>query len=293
MLKQKQPNRIYTVDRPIKQRIKTRLFRQEWVRQMLRPFVRLPAERQWVFIIGCYNSGTTMLHDMIANHKQCASLPAEGVALTSHLIRPEELGWTRLWWKVYDQMQAFTDESSSERLAEQVKKDWAIIYDTRQPVFLEKSVSNVVRIPWLAKHFPNALFISIVRNGYAVAEGIQRKSKKSGLPLPNGLTIYPIAWCAQQWLTSNQLAEVELGKLPQERVLQLTYEQFCDKPADWLEKTGQFIGLDDVAAQPTEHIRNMNASSINRLSVSDKKEINQVAAEMLRHYGYPILDFGF
>ena len=100
----------------------------------------------------------------------------EGVFRTDALLTPEELGWPRLWYKVCDKLALGEDEPPS--LAQRVKEDWAPFLDRGKPVFLEKSVCNATRIPWLCRWFPNAAFVFIVRHPLPVAEGIRRRSRK-------------------------------------------------------------------------------------------------------------------
>ena len=33
---------------------------------------------KWLFVVGCYNSGTTLIADALADHPQIAALPDEG-----------------------------------------------------------------------------------------------------------------------------------------------------------------------------------------------------------------------
>ena len=53
--------------------------------------------RQWVFVVGCYNSGTTLLHDVPANHPDVAHLPREGQYCTDQLLVPKDAGLARSW----------------------------------------------------------------------------------------------------------------------------------------------------------------------------------------------------
>src|SRR5688572_13607291 len=65
--------------------------------------------KKWVFILGCYNSGTTLLDQILSLHPEISGLKDEGVMLTDCLKRPEDFGWRRMWWKCEDQM-AIVDE---------------------------------------------------------------------------------------------------------------------------------------------------------------------------------------
>jgi Sulfotransferase family len=264
-----------------------RLGRREWFRWTMRPMVRVPADRQWVFILGCYNGGTTLLHDLIARSASCARLPGEGVFLTSELVAPEALGWTRMWWKVRDEL--VRREAAKDPDAGIVRKDWCFWYDTGRPVFLEKSCSDVLRIAWLDRSFPGAKFITLTRNGYAVAEGIRRRAGDGYYPLPDDLARYPIEWCARQWTATCAAIEEGVATLNEERVLRLRYEDLCREPREWTARIGSFLGLADLGDQPLDHVRDMNGGAIARLSTDDIAAINGVAGADLSANGYVVL----
>ena len=47
---------------------KRRALRHEKVRRLLRPFVLIPRNKIYLFVVGCYNSGTTLLADILSHH---------------------------------------------------------------------------------------------------------------------------------------------------------------------------------------------------------------------------------
>ena len=161
--------------------------------------------KKWIFIVGCYNSGTTLLDQILASHPEISGLPDEGVVLTDQLVTPEDFNWRRMWWKCKKEMK--NSEIDVKKDAAKVKKHWSHFYDFKKSYFVEKSISNSLRIPFFNKHFKPAYFIHIVRNGYAVAEGIKRKAEvMDGNPL-YGNESYPIEMCAEQWVQSLQIIE--------------------------------------------------------------------------------------
>ncbi|WP_296802324.1 sulfotransferase [Thiolapillus sp.] len=235
--------------------------------------------KKWVFIVGCYNSGTTLLHDVIASHPEVAHLPREGQYCTDQLLIPSDVGLTRVWAL---QPEMFVPSLKNEPDAEKIKRQWCgYMSNPLLPVFLEKSIPNAARVEWLNRHFPDAHFIALIRNGYAVAEGIHRKAGQS------------VEVAAKQWQQSNRIMLDQLDKV--ERKLLLRYEDLTSKPAESLEKVMKFLGLDIARLQADKHwtvhgetskIRNMNARSISRLSDEDKAFIRGEAQEMLDAFHY-------
>ena len=98
------------------------LMRQLTLQRMAACFGGLPRVDKWVFIIDCYNSGTTLLARLLERHSQVRAMPGEGVAFTDGLLRPEEFGWPRLWYRCQQQMQV--DSNDQLELANRIKKQW-------------------------------------------------------------------------------------------------------------------------------------------------------------------------
>ncbi len=245
---------------------------------------------RWIFIIGCYNSGTTLLKDLLAEHPAIGVLAGEGVKFSDALPRPEDAGWQRMWCECLSQVRL--DPSDANR-ALRIKRQWSMLYPPR-PNLLEKSIANAVQLPFLEAHFAPAYFVYIVRNGYAVAEGIRRKTEPGKRGNPQYKDKYPIGLCARQWAESARI--VDGDRINVERFMSLRYEEFVADPSSQVRRITDFVGLeplDDVlmAQRWTVHgvespIRNMNDQSLARLSAEDIEAIHSVAGEWLARWGY-------
>jgi len=248
---------------------------------------------KWVFIIGCYNSGTTLLEKLLSQHPLISSLEDEGVILSGYLNRPEDFKWTRMWWKCYDKVK-LTNQSEHKNLATNIKKHWSHFYDLGKSIFLEKSIVNTTRIPFFAKFFTPAYFIYIVRDGYAVSEGIRRKAeplKYGNEKYSNG---YPIEMCAQQWVVTDEI--VQMNKKHCENFLQITYEELSENPESVLASIAEFLGIEPLNSNVFKNmysihekhvkIQNMNNRSWNNLSDTDIDIIYNIAEPILRKHGY-------
>ena len=252
--------------------------------------------RQWVFIVGCYNSGTTLLHEIFSECPNVASLPGEGAFLTSALHTPEEYGWVRMWHKCINEVAL--NKHDGYRRAAVTMKNWSVWLDRSRPVIIEKSISNVPRILFLQEYFKPSCFIYVIRNGYAVAEGIRRKAnlKKWGTPLP--MEQYPIELCAQQWVETDRMLNSVRSKV--DNLLLVKYEELVEDPDKIIKRIYEFVGEHmgeyvnlvkkqyNVTGYHSEII-NMNQQSIARLSQEDIARINSISTEILQKYGYEIL----
>jgi len=249
--------------------------------------------RRWVFVVGCYNSGTTLLSNILCAHTEIGGLPVEGVNLSDSLPRPEEFGWTRMWSQCLERVR-LEPEYDKDKLAERIKKQWSIWYPKDKSNLLEKSVANTARMVFLQEYFQPAYFIYIVRNGYSVAEGIRRKAEPKRWKNPLYDCSYPIELCAKQWRISDEIVEQDRANV--ERFLQIYYEDLTDNPEAVLKELTDFLGLhpflsSELAGNWTVHnvksnIENLNPRSFGNLTNDDIKKIENIAGNRLEKHGY-------
>lgn len=243
----------------------------------------------WLFLVGCYNSGTTLLAKLLARHPGISAIPTEGHFITDQFLKDYELGLPRMW-AAGEHLFRLTEDSVGPD-PERVKKEWGVRLDTRKPVLLEKSPPNSARTRWLQKHFAPARFVVLVRDGYAVAEGIRRKADPKHLP--EG---WPIQDCAHQWVRSYEVLLEDAPHL--EHVLWVRYEDLTSDPLRTLNQIVSFAGLPPFPQieldgplsvhERDEPLRNMNEDSIRRLSDEDLKKITESAAPLLKRFGYAV-----
>jgi len=274
-------------------RVWNRLRRSRAVQRALVPFGHDLRPARWIFIIGCYNSGTTLLNAILSTHEQISGLECEGVVLTDVLPRPEEFGWTRMWCQCFDQMRLEPRAEMEER-ANRIKHQWSLSYPRNATNLIEKSIANTARIPFLDAYFRPAYFIYLVRDGYAVAEGIQRKAEPARWDHPIYENDYPIELCAEQWKRTDEVVRQDRGGV--ERFLRIHYEEFTTDPKSTIEKITDFLGVGMVDESKLQRrwdvhgygkpIQNMNPRSYARMTAKDMEAIEKVAGPLLRAYGY-------
>ncbi len=281
--------------RDIPNKCKSRLRRSHRIQRLLTPFGKELKPRRWIFVIGCYNSGTSLLENILKRHPEIAGLPAEGVMLTDALPYPDEFGWPRMWCECVEDMRSLLESDISEHVR-RIKKQWSLWYPHDAQNLLEKSVANATRMPFLQNYFLPACFIYIVRNGYAVAEGIRRKGKPARWKNPIYRDTYPITLCAEQWRTTDEIVQRDRRQL--DRFLQIYYEDLTADPPATVKHITDFLGISPISTtklldsykiqQYQGPIRNMNSKSFERLSKSDIKQIREVAHIVLDKHGYSL-----
>jgi hypothetical protein len=249
---------------------------------------RLLREHQWIFLVGCNNSGTTLIHDFLAATGKFSFMPHEGQRYTNVFRRARKRGHQRVWTEYVEELRM--DEQYTTREVPRLLFDW--FQELDRPVkarILEKTTANAVRMRWLQRVFPGARFIGIVRNGYAVVEGIKRKGNKA---VDRG---------ARHWKRVN---EIMLEDATQVRnFLLVRYEDFVSSPQETLPRIAQFLDLTSeeleaafahtgrrpAGGSGTSMIQNMNALSLQRLDEEERRIVTREAGELLNELGYAAL----
>lgn len=222
----------------------------------------------WLFVIGCNNSGTTLLKTIIESHPNVIGVEGEGQYRTKEFVTDRDIGLNRLF---SERLDVFREVDEVDAL--RVKYDWLVSLMRRRRRFhryiLEKTTVNAVRVPWLRKHFPRAKFIVIFREAYAVVEGMKRKENIS------------IERGARHWNKTNQLILDDFEGF--DNVLFLSYEKLTNQPEIEVSKIWKFLGLEPVNKAHQQNytihgnesgIENQNAKSLKRLSSSELEEIS-------------------
>jgi len=227
-----------------------------------------------VFVVGCYNSGTTLLRKLIGRHPDTCMIPWEGARFSEVLTRPEDLGWVRMWW----QCEAYVRKvaRSQPLIAERLMADW-MPWICRGGILVEKSVSNVPRMGWLSANFPGARFVGISRDPIPVVEGILRRAKPRGGALAQlrsaGYESYTALMAAAQWKRSVELMHLEAASLGKGAWCHITYEDLVRDPQGIMDGVFSFLNLRPITVpKPRRHD---NAASAARLP-------SEIRADILR-----------
>lgn len=247
--------------------------------------MKVPEPEKWVFILGCYNSGTTLLHKLLAAHPDIGSMPNEGQFYTSQLPGGAKFNLPRLW-ALKPELFYINEFSNPPIKVQRLKKEWAWFYnDTRRKVLIEKTILNTARSRWLQKQFRNSYFIVLFRNGYAVSEGIHRKEQ------------HTMEVAATQWAVSNRILLDDLEHLHHQLILK--YEDLVANPSAELKRITDILNLSPLSEDVFTNefnihkvhsgIKNMNKESLDRLSAEDIEIINLKAADVLKRLNYPLL----
>lgn len=214
------------------------------------------------------------MHDSLAATGLFSAMPHEGQEYTRAIAIAERRGFERVWTEYLDDLRM--TEADGFSCVPRLLHDWHYtLTPPLKPIVLEKTTANAARMRWLQAWCPSCSFIGMVRNGFAVTEGIMRKGHKDA---KRG---------AKHWNAVNTLMLDDSKQV--RRFLPLSYEDLVDAPSESLERIGEFLGLGAGVlsdAVDTSSFKNMNEWSLNRLDKDQMRLIDREAEPMLRLYGY-------
>lgn len=269
-----------------------KLYKYSFVRAISRIVVPSKDPKSWIFLVGCYNSGTTILKRVLESHPDIACLPNEGVKLTDAFPDLEAGGYPRMMYANRDAWDR--PNLISAKHAEKAKKDWAPWWPRVGTAYLEKSIDHSIRMLWLEKHFSNAYFIHITRNPFCVGEGIRRRAKPIGEASEKLGKEYSPELVAEQWLYLNDKLRKDGAAVSQFH--SVTYEDFTISPDVTLEEIFEFLGLSCPAmnwdgqnlllGNQSHEILNQNSASLSRINQEDLEKMASVLTGRLAEYGY-------
>jgi hypothetical protein len=166
-------------------------------------------------------------------------------------------------------------------------------------VFVSKYLANNHHIPALAELFPGARFVSLVRDGRAVACSL------SSVHWWPDLTVWwyggtPGRWqgegrdpwelCARHWVRELAVLEQGLAAVPAPRRLEIRYEALVAEPLATMRQLAAFAGLADRWDWVQELARlrypNRNERWYSQLDPQVRSRIEAMQGDDLRRLGY-------
>ena len=253
-----------------------------------------------LFIICANNSGSTFLKNALATSRRTWNLTVEGQFMFG-FAGPNTRTHGRLLWGA--------DPRWREILADDGAYDWprnrhvwyfqASALEPDATVFTTKAPPFLLHVEALNRHFRNARFLFMVRNPYAVCEGIWRYRQDQ--PVPPGRRLFEaaaehVAYCLERQ-QRNLETHAHLGAF-------FTYEAMCDEPERVERQIRSLVPeIDDLKLRQRlrvkglydETLTNMNARQIARLTPAQIAAANRVFEErrgVLEHFGYSLLPAG-
>jgi hypothetical protein len=266
----------------------------------------VPVRVEQLFIVGMNGSGTTMLLDHLSSHSQLFGFPGETKFLPYFLRSQSRYGdlgddqkFRRLW---RDMSESFIGRvgSGPERIP--LPEDWqegsrtaAAVFDRIMRQFAavhgkrtwcEKSPMYVHHLVLLAREFPNAKFIHIIRDGRGCAASFHRRWQFN-----------PVR-TAYRWKQAIRAGRQQ-GRLVGQRYYEVRYEELTGEPEPTLARICAFLGVPFelsvlTSARSRPEMTGTDATRIARnermatsyFSPSQLARIERVAGKCLTELGY-------
>ncbi len=243
-----------------------------------------------IFVVGCCNSGTTILWRALKKHNELDGPETEGQDLQElplcmrHFLGKKTF---RMFAHPTFKYSYHLKENDFEKSVAQRLADLYAEHLEPGKRLIEKSPANLLRTRFLQSVFPDATFVIIVRNGIAVSEGIVRKRwYDPERPHMAGLKT-TIEEASLQWHHANRI--ILQDKIYLKRYIMVKYEDLVKDTNKVLHSILNFCecSISDFPIPGFE--KNLNAKQIARLSLTEKNAIHKIANKTLRYFGYNCL----
>ena len=267
--------------------------------------------RQHLFVVCPNNSGSSFLTAALETSANAWRLPHEGRQMYGYvgpvpwrMRQPDAPPPDLLWAAKPEWIEQLADPARHNW--PRTAKAWYFLANASNPtacVFVTKSPTHVLQVEQLAAAFPNARFLFMVRNPYAVCEGICRRQRaltrlyefgfvRTGANLER-MAAEHVAAC-MAWQRRNIEDYQQSG-------LFFTYEEMCAAPGEVARRIrGLVPELADLnlrqrlpAKDYNEMLTDMNPRQIASLTGEQIATFNEVFCEqqeLLRYFGYDLLE---
>jgi len=252
-----------------------------------------------IFIIGYNNSGKSLIKKAIAINKEIAIYPGEANELWhpgaypwrySDLSRPPIFYDPHLY--VEKSLAHWSDSHKTK-----IKKEFASFQMLSRKCFLViESAMIAFLIPQLIELFPDARFIHIYRDGRVVSYLAAKKEaermdkdpepyKKTGFYCESFDDL--LCQMANYWkLTMKEVDQKVKGDIvDSNRIMELSYEDFCSNPEELMQSLCNFIGVPGHSFS-NSMLENKNDMDLQEISKNEYSLLNELLSPVLEFRGY-------
>ena len=236
-------------------------------------------EHQFLFILSPPYAGSTMLNQLISSSENVSCNNNLGTREGQLLPGVKHFMFQKDRW-----------DENVQYPWKKVRKIWLKYWDYSKPIFLDKSIPNIMRVDEIEKVFSPIKYMCMVRNPYAQVEGLMRRNKQD-------------AKSAAEFAIKCLYYQSKNRK--RENILFFTYEQLCDNGEEVSQRMIEFIpelSDLDVNIELTSHnfktegkmkMVNLNDEKIAKISETDFEIINSIFVKnenLLSEFGYKIIN---
>lgn len=242
-----------------------------------------------IFIIGTGRCGSSLLVDVLATNKNI-QIDQDELYYMFLLALKDDKGF--IHEPMYSDLINFrlTAKKSLELWTPFYRKKLKIIIDDKinqnEKTYILKSPAITFILPEIKKMYPNAKYINLYRNGYAVARSWFKKEYFREKRYQTHFSEHEfLLACAKYYQESIDEISKFLEGIPVENQLSLSYEQFTEKPILETQKILDFVNIDAQCEFDFNTIQSMNFK-IDKLSNNEQDELTSIMQESLKSLGY-------
>ena len=236
-------------------------------------------KHQFLFILSPPYAGSTMLNQLISSSNNVSCNNNLGTREGQLLPGVKHFMFQKDRW-----------DENVQYPWKKVRKIWLKYWDFSKPIFLDKSIPNIMRVDEIEKVFSPIKYICMVRNPYAQVEGLMRRNKQD-------------AESAAKFAIKCLYYQSKNRK--RQNILFLTYEQLCDNGEEISQRFIKFmpeLSDLDMNIELTSHnfkkkgkmkMVNLNDEKIAKISETDFEIINSIFEkdkDLLTEFGYKIIN---
>ena len=255
-----------------------------------RNLVHEPQLQRPIFLVGCPRSGTSVSVKLLATHPDLDNWSEAGRV------------WDRESYDDPDADHAWGPERAT--VAEARRLHSRFEYHRRRSGrqrFVNKHPRNSVRMDFIERVFPDALYLHVIRDGRAVVNSIVSRTAREPYrqQIPFGDFCKPPGWqdllrddpveqAALQWAALVRHVRTTGARLDG-RYLEYRYEDLCDVPRTVMADLFSFAGLRlsaSVLARLPERLPNENHKYRSHLSERQIATVERVGSDLLHELGY-------
>ena len=245
-----------------------------------------------LFLLVPNNSGSSILHDLIATSAEVSILPAEG-QFCENFVGPTA---PKLGIAHYFTAKETVFQNPKNYEWSIIKNQWNRHWNSDNPnakIKLQKSPPDILRADMLLKNFEDVKFILMIRNPYAMIESILRANPTASV---ENAAKHAVRCLEIQLENSEKYLDA----------LVLRYEDLTDYIQETAEQLMKYLEISDINYNQefsskgyNSKIKNMNGYQIDRLTNEQIEIINKIFIpknQVLQECGYEILqpkDFNF
>jgi Sulfotransferase family len=208
-----------------------------------------------IFIVGAPRSGTALLFNVVRASSRLAHWPGEAHEVWEADYHPALRGW---------ESNVLDANDVTPEAAARIRRSFLLLAGSRKRL-IGKTPRNSLRIPFVDALFGDARYVFLRRDGRDNVNSLinawrSPRYRTYELPEPHRIpgadprwwkfVLYP-GWrddlggplevvCAKQWKSSNDFALSGAESIPLERWLEVSYEDFTQRP---VEETGRLMDL--------------------------------------------------